>query len=94
MGLGRASNSACGGGRRCLFNYFSQITFRLISLSVALTPSQGLFICAKDLFVEAKLPGLGQCAARKDLLSGHLSLVAGPSVETAGSACCRIVGVT
>ena len=33
MGLARASNSACGGERRCLFNCFSQITFRLISLS-------------------------------------------------------------
>ena len=69
---------------------FSQGRYRLVAQTLA----QDLFICAKDLFVEAKPPGLGQCAARKDLLSGHLSLVAGPSVKAAGSACCRIVGVT
>ena len=38
---------------------------------VALTRSPDLFDYANDLFVEAKLPGLSQCAARKDLLSGH-----------------------
>lgn len=54
------------------------------ALLVALTASLDLFDPAKDLFVEAKPPGLGQCAARKDLLSGHLSLVAGPSVEAVG----------
>ena len=32
-------------------------------LLVALTPSQDLFTCAKDLFLEAKLLGLDQCAA-------------------------------
>ena len=54
MGLARASNSACGGGRRCLFNCFSQITFRLISLSRSDPGPRDLFVHAKDLFVEAK----------------------------------------
>ena len=54
MGLARASNSACGGGSRCLFNCFFQITFRLIPL-VALILSLDLFIRARDLFVEASL---------------------------------------
>ena len=54
MGLARASNSACGGGRRCLFNCFSQITFRLISLSRT-GRSGDLFVRARDLFVAAIL---------------------------------------
>ena len=44
------------------------------ALLVALTASLDLFDPAKDLFVEAKPPGLGQCAARKDLLSGHQAI--------------------
>lgn len=42
MGLARASNSTCGGGSRCLFNCFSQITFRLIS------PSGWAFRCPNE----------------------------------------------
>jgi len=33
-----------------------------------------LFVHAKNLFVEAKPPGRGKCAARKDLLSGHQAI--------------------
>jgi hypothetical protein len=33
------------------------------ALLVALTPAPDLFICAKELFLDAKLPRLGQCAA-------------------------------
>ena len=54
MGLARTSNSACGGGRSVLALCFSQITFRLISLSIALGGSGDLFDYARDLFVETK----------------------------------------
>ena len=68
---------------------FSSPTYARAERSlVALIPAPDLFICVKELFLDAKLPRLGQCAARKDLLSGHLSLVAGPSVKAAGLACC------
>jgi hypothetical protein len=72
-------------GRRCSgVGRIVPSKWTLRPLLVALTPFPDLFDPAKDLFVEAKPPGLGQCAARKDLLSGHLSLVAGPSVEAVG----------
>ena len=54
---------------------FSSPTYARAERSlVALILSPDLFICAKELFLDAKLPGLGQCAARKDLLSGHQAI--------------------
>ena len=37
----------------------------------------GFVVHAKNLFVEAKPPGRGKCAARKDLLSGHQAIDGG-----------------
>ena len=43
---------------------FSSPTYARAERSlVALILSPDLFICAKELFLDAKLPGLGQCAA-------------------------------
>jgi hypothetical protein len=61
-------------GIRPLVEFELSLCVRADRPLAALTAFLDLFICAKQLLIDAKLPRLGQCAARKDLRSGHQAI--------------------